>query len=43
MRRAAADGELLYAPEDSHWNRAGHRFVATLVRDAWLRHTSASH
>jgi hypothetical protein len=42
MRRAAADGELLYAPEDSHWNRAGHRFVATLVRDTWLRHASAS-
>ena len=38
MRRAAAAGKVLYAPEDSHWNPAGHRFVAELVRAAWLRH-----
>lgn len=31
MRAAAARGELLYAPEDSHWNAAGHRFVAALL------------
>jgi len=42
MQRAAAAGKLLYAPEDSHWNRAGHRFVAELVRDAWLSNTSVS-
>jgi hypothetical protein len=34
MRRAAAAGEVLYAPEDSHWNAAGHRLVAGLIRDA---------
>jgi hypothetical protein len=37
MRAAAANGRLLYAPEDSHWNAAGHRFVAEQVRKAWLR------
>ena len=35
MRRAAESGKLLYAPEDSHWNRRGHEFVAELVRDQW--------
>ena len=38
MRNAAAAGKVLYAPEDSHWNAAGHRFVAELVRAAWVRH-----
>jgi hypothetical protein len=28
MHRAAAGGDVLYAPEDSHWSAAGHRFVA---------------
>ncbi len=37
MRRSAATGKLLYAPEDSHWNREGYRFVAELVREEWLR------
>ncbi len=32
MRRAAASGRVLYAPEDSHWNAEGHRFVAELVK-----------
>ena len=32
MRRMAATGKLLYAPEDSHWNREGHRFVAEVLR-----------
>lgn len=31
MREAAGRGEILYAPEDSHWNAAGHRFVADLL------------
>lgn len=31
MRDAAATGQVLYAPEDSHWNAAGHRFVAGLL------------
>ena len=35
MRQAASSGLVLYAPEDSHWNAAGHRFVAELVREAW--------
>lgn len=34
MRRAAAAGEVVYAPEDSHWNAAGHRLVARLIHDA---------
>lgn len=37
MRAAAAKGRLLYAPEDSHWNAAGHRFVAEQVHEAWRR------
>jgi hypothetical protein len=37
MRAAAPEGRLLYAPEDSHWNAAGHRFVAEQVREAWRR------
>jgi hypothetical protein len=36
MKAAAASGRLLYAPEDSHWNAEGHRFVAELVQKAWL-------
>jgi hypothetical protein len=35
MRRAAAQGEVLYAPEDSHWNAAGHAFVAGQVEQVW--------
>jgi hypothetical protein len=35
MRAAAATGRLLYAPEDSHWNAAGHRFVAEQIQEAW--------
>ncbi len=35
MREAASRGELLYAPEDSHWNEAGHAFVAELLHDEW--------
>ncbi len=41
MRRAAAAGKVLYAPEDSHWNAEGHRFVAELVHEEWLRHVMA--
>jgi hypothetical protein len=32
MRHAAAAGEVLYAPEDSHWSAAGHAFVAKIVK-----------
>jgi len=28
---AAARGQILYAPEDSHWNAQGHHFVAELL------------
>ncbi len=35
MRRAAAAGEVLYAPEDSHWNAAGAAFVARQVAASW--------
>jgi hypothetical protein len=35
MHRAAAAGEVLYAPEDSHWNAAGHAFVAREVATYW--------
>jgi lysophospholipase L1-like esterase len=34
MSAAAAAGRLLYAPEDSHWNAQGHRFVSELVAAA---------
>jgi len=37
MRQAAATGQLLYAPEDTHWNAAGHVFVAEQVRAVWNR------
>lgn len=37
MDEAAAAGELLYAPEDSHWNEAGHALVAEQVHAAWRR------
>ncbi len=33
MRRAAAAGAVLYAPEDSHWSADGHRFVARLIQE----------
>jgi len=38
MRRAAADGRLLYAAEDSHWSAEGHRFVADLLAEDWRTH-----
>src|SRR5262249_22691068 len=37
MRRAAAAGRLLYATEDSHWNAAGHTFVAQQVASLGIR------
>jgi hypothetical protein len=37
MSAAAAEGHLLYAPEDSHWSAEGHRFVAERLLEAWLR------
>lgn len=37
MRRAAAAGEVVYAPEDSHWSADGHRLVARIVRDAAVK------
>ena len=37
MRDAAGAGRLLYAPEDSHWNAAGHAFVADQVLSVWNR------
>jgi hypothetical protein len=35
MRRAASAGDVLYAPEDSHWNAAGHAFVAKQLAATW--------
>jgi len=35
MREAAGRGEVLYAPEDSHWSADGHRFVARLIEQRW--------
>ena len=37
MQAEAAAGRLLYAAEDSHWNEAGHQFVATQVEALWQR------
>jgi SGNH hydrolase-like domain, acetyltransferase AlgX len=37
MQRAAASGDVLYAPEDSHWSAEGHRFVAGLLAEEWKR------
>lgn len=37
MRGAAEAGQLLYAPDDSHWNAAGHAFVAEHVLAVWRR------
>lgn len=37
MQSAAASGQVLYAPDDSHWCREGHGFVAELLRDHWQR------
>ena len=37
MRAAAEAGQLLYATEDSHWNAAGHAFVAEQVLAVWRR------
>ena len=31
MGGAAAEGRVLYAPEDSHWSAEGHRFVAQQI------------
>ena len=33
MQEAAGAGRLLYAPSDSHWDRAGHAFVARLLEE----------
>ena len=33
MRQAAAAGEVVYSPEDSHWNAAGHALVARVLAD----------
>ncbi|HJS73383.1 MAG TPA: hypothetical protein VJ921_03775, partial [Vicinamibacteria bacterium] len=35
MRRAARGGKLLYFAEDSHWNAAGHEFVARELLKLW--------
>ncbi len=37
MQAEAAAGRLLYAPEDSHWNEAGHKFVAAQLHTLWQR------
>lgn len=37
MQAEAAHGRLLYAPEDSHWNEAGHQFVADQLHALWQR------
>jgi hypothetical protein len=37
MQAEAAAGRLLYAPEDSHWNEAGHQFVAAQLYALWQR------
>ena len=33
LRGHAERGEMLYLPDDSHWNAAGHRRVAEAIRD----------
>jgi hypothetical protein len=35
MRDAAKEGDLLYLPDDSHWNAAGHAFVARTLAAIW--------
>ena len=35
LKRAAAAGEVVYAPEDSHWSAAGHELAARQVASAW--------
>jgi len=35
MRQAASAGDLLYLPDDSHWNAAGHAFVARQLAAIW--------
>lgn len=35
MRAAAAEGRVLYAPEDSHWSPEGHHFVADILESVW--------
>jgi hypothetical protein len=35
MRDAARAGDLLYVPDDSHWNAAGHAFVARQLASIW--------
>jgi hypothetical protein len=48
MRDAALMGDLLYVPDDSHWNAAGHVFVAEQLAAVWAsgeisrRHTIPS-
>jgi hypothetical protein len=41
MREQAKRGELLYAPEDTHWNAQGQRFVADRILEAWSRYGAA--
>jgi hypothetical protein len=40
MRAAAAAGELLYAPEDSHWSVEGQAFVADRTGEQWQRYSA---
>jgi hypothetical protein len=42
MRQRAVAGELLYAPEDSHWSVAGQAFVAECIREQWDRYSAAA-
>jgi SGNH hydrolase-like domain, acetyltransferase AlgX len=38
MHSAAMRGEVLYVPEDSHWNAEGHAFVADRILEQWNRY-----
>jgi SGNH hydrolase-like domain, acetyltransferase AlgX len=42
MRSAAMRGEVLYAPEDSHWNAEGQAFVAERILEQWTRYFGAA-
>jgi hypothetical protein len=42
MRTTAMNGELLYAPEDSHWNSQGHAFVADRLLEQWQHYFAPS-
>jgi hypothetical protein len=44
LKEHAARGELVYFPDDGHWNALGHAVVATIIADfitshEWLRHS----